>query len=168
MPVLRAFVLLLLLPVPPGFAQSNETPQPSPMKSAPAIRARRMPAPRQTPCWRKAGIAPELINQQWKINDDAHGKIGAVCSDPALAAEQKQVKIHEIDQQKDREIAKLIPSTELESYRACQAERAGTKRIDANEKQLGPCGGVIPSTSVPSNNPHEAHDHRAETFSPMK
>ena len=157
-----AFALPLLVIVIPAFAQSTGTPPASPVTRAqPAPRVHRRLARRQTPCWRTAGIAPELINREWEIHDDAHGKINEVCSDATLTAEQKLAKIREIDQEAEQEIAKLIPTKQLEMYRTCQAQEASAKPVSASEKRLGPCGGVIPSSPVASGN--VVHEHHAES-----
>ena len=94
-----------------------------------------------------AGIAPALVNQRWHIEDNAKGKISAVCTDPALTAEKKREKIQEINAETEQEIAKIIPAKQLEAFKACQAERdrENAKRPGAKgQKELGPCGGVIP------------------------
>jgi len=111
----------------------------------------------QTPCWRVAGIAPEMVNQRWKIEDDAKSKIGGVCNDPSLGPDQKLSKIHEINAQTDEAISRLIPSSQLSAFQQCQAERKNDKASRASrmpQKELGPCGGVIPSASTGS------HDHQ--------
>ena len=126
-------------PPQPGAASA----QPQPVPGGP----RRASSQRQAPCWRLAGIAPALVNQRWHIEDNAKGKISAVCTDPALTAEKRREKIQEINAETEQEIAKIIPAKQLEALKACQAERdqenakrPGTK----GQKELGPCGGVIP------------------------
>lgn len=120
---------------------------------------------RQAPCWRLAGISSALVNQRWHIEDNAKGKISAVCTDPTLAAEKKREKIQEINEETEQEIAKLIPAKQLEAFKACQAERdqenAQRDREEAKrqgaaaEKKLGPCGGVVPEQSGASQHPQE-------------
>src|SRR5215472_3871084 len=119
---------------------------------------RRASAERQKPCWRLAGIAPELVNQRWHIEDNAKGKINAVCTDPALTAEKKRQKIHEINEQTEQEIAKIIPAKQLEAFKACQAERDQEKAKHQGakvQKELGPWGGVIPGEPGMPQHPHE-------------
>src|SRR6516225_1294177 len=91
--------------------QAAESAQPQPVAPVP----RRASAQRQTPCWRLAGIAPDLVNQRWHIEDNAKGKINAVCTDAALTAEKKRERIQEINQQTEQEIAKIIPAKQLEA-----------------------------------------------------
>lgn len=136
---------------------ATESAQPQPVDSAP----RRASAQRQTPCWRLAGIAPELVNQRWHIEENAKAKIGAVCADPALTAEKKREKIQEINARTEQEIAKIIPAKQLEAFKACEAERDQEKAKHQGakvQKELGPCGGVIPEQPGAPGRPHE-HQH---------
>jgi hypothetical protein len=85
--------------------------------------------------------------------DDAKIKISGVCSDPTLGPDQKLGKIHEINQQRDDAITKLIPEKQLSAFKSCQAEREkenASRPKRTPERELGPCGGVIPG---------HAHDH---------
>jgi hypothetical protein len=166
-----------------GFAQSSEMQQPAAPQAAatpqtpaatgePALsqplstHAKRMRAERGPQCWRLAGITPDMMNQRWKINDEAQVKVSQVCADPTLSPEKRQDKIHEIDEQRDKEIAHLIPAKELESYRSCQAKRDAERPANPDEKKLGPCGGVIPASAA--HDSHDAHDHHAGSPSPTK
>lgn len=137
---------------PPQAAPESAQPQP------PASAPRRAGAQRQTPYWRLAGITPELVNQRWHIEDNAKGKINAVCTDPALTAEKKREKIQEINEQTEQEIAKIIPAKQLEAFKACEGERdqEKAKRQGAKvQKELGPCGGVLPAQPGTPQHPHE-------------
>lgn len=94
------------------------------------------------------GVAPAAVNQRWHIQDNAKGKIAAVCDDASLTAEKKREKIQEINEQTDQEIAKIIPAKQVEAVKECEAEQdqerakhQGAQR----QKELGPCGGVIPA-----------------------
>jgi hypothetical protein len=152
------FLLVFSLPL---LAQSGDTQQPAAEQgqtepAAPAsgghYRSRRQP-----PCWKEAGITPEMVNQRWQIEDNAKGKISAVCTDTSLSAEQRLAKIHEIHQQTDAEIAKIIPEKELTAFKACQAERDKEKASHPSkvpEKELGPCGGAMPSGGAMSEHQH--------------
>lgn len=146
---------------------SPQTPTAQSPSQAPSESAKPQPVPpgplrptsqRQAPCWRLAGIAPEMVNQRWHIEDNAKGKIHTVCVDPTLTAEKKRAKIQEINEQTEQEIAKIIPAKQLEAFKACQAERdqEKAKRPGATaQKLLGPCGGAIPAQS---DTPHP-HEH---------
>lgn len=139
-------------------APAAQTPaQTAPPESSPT-RPRRASSQRPAPCWRVAGIAPELVNKRWHIEDNAKGKISTVCTDPALTAEKKREKIQEINDQTEQEVAKIIPAKQLEAFKSCQTEREqekakrnGTKM----EKELGPCGGIIPSQPGTPSHQHQ-------------
>ena len=142
--------------------QSSPQAAAQPPSQAPAESSQQQTGParprRQTPCWRLAGIPSALVNQRWHIEDNAKGKIGAVCTDPTLSAEKKRAKIQEINEQTEQEIAKIIPAKQLETFKACETERDQEKaKLQAarGEKELGPCGGVIPAQPGTSQHPHE-------------
>lgn len=110
---------------------------------------------RQVSCFRLVGVDPAAVNQRWHILDNAKGKIGAVCTDPSLTAEKKREKIREINEETEQEIRKIIPAKQLEAVKACEAEQEKTKRPgEKTEKELGPCGGVIPAQSGAPQHSH--------------
>jgi hypothetical protein len=143
-------------PAAPGSEQaqpSNTADQPQ--EEAPSAAPSTRPNHR-TPCWRVAGIAPEMVNQRWKIEDSAKTKVSGVCNDSSLGPDQKRSKIDEINAERDEAISKLIPSSQLSAFKQCQAERKNDKPNRASrtpQKELGPCGGVMPSS------PTGSHDH---------
>lgn len=155
--VFAVFLLVFSLPLfgQAGDAQPTSPPSGQSESAQPSggqFRARRHP-----PCWREAGISPDMVNQRWHMEDDAKTKISAVCTDPSLTAEQRLAKIHEIHQQTDAEIARLIPEKQLTAFKACQAEQDKQKASHPSktpEKELGPCGGVIPSSSNMAGHEH--------------
>ncbi|HYL12317.1 MAG TPA: hypothetical protein VEV41_04750 [Terriglobales bacterium] len=163
-------VLLLTLSIP-LFGQSAQNAPAAPAErsspQAPAESAPAQPTPpaaysgrraRQRLCWREAGIAPALVNQHWKIEDSAKGQITAVCTDSSLSAAQRQQKIREINAQTEQEIAKIIPAKQLEAFKACQAEqdKENAKRVGkTGQKELGPCGGIIPPPAAAPEHMHE-------------
>jgi hypothetical protein len=98
------------------------------------------------------------MNQRWKIQDNSKGRINEVCTDPALTPEKKRDRIRQINEETDREIAKIIPAKQLQAFKACQAEQEKEKAKrpgSAPQKQLGPCGGVIPEQPGASEHAHE-------------
>lgn len=152
------FMVTLAMPV---LAQSPEAPSSAdsePAAEAPARPARRA---RQMPCWRQAGLSAEMVNKRWKIQEEAKGKIAAVCSEPSSSAQQKHEKIDQIHLEADQEIAHLIPAKELQAFSQCQAAQDQAKPHPAGQKELGPCGGVIPPDSASGG--AEDHSHH-----PMK
>lgn len=116
------------------------------------------PRARHRTCWKEAGITPDKINERWKIQETGKVKISGVCSDPKLTAEQRRDKIHGINEETDKEIAKLIPAKQLSVYKSCETQREAEAKAKARgpqPKELGPCGGTIP----PDSKDHESHDH---------
>lgn len=136
---------------PPDAQQASPTDEGQPQENPPAAAGTKPRHP--APCWRVAGISPAAVNQRWHLEDDAKIKISGVCSDPTLGPDQKLGKIHEINQQRDDAITKLIPEKQLSAFKSCQAEREkenASRPKRTPERELGPCGGVIPG---------HAHDH---------
>jgi hypothetical protein len=156
MRVLRDAGFVLLLFVLPAFSQSTDTSQqatpeqpktaetPSQNSSAPVVHRHHD----RVPCWRVAKISPDLVNQRWKIEDQGRVEIAAVCRDTKTTAKQKQEKIHAVHQEKDEEIANIIPADQLKAFNACEAEREKARpKTSSKEKELGPCGGIIPQNA---------------------
>jgi len=131
-------------------AQPSAGAEPTP---APAVRARRQV--RQAPCWAEAGMAPQMVNDRWKIEDQGKARISAVCSDSSLSPAQRHDKIQQIHAETDQEVARLIPSKQLQAFNACQAQRDQARPKPASEKELGPCGGVVGA----STSGGDAHNH---------
>lgn len=112
-------------------------------------------------CWREAGIAPAKVNERWKIEDDAKVRINEVCSQASLTPEKKRDRIHQINDETQQEIAKIIPAQQLSAFNACEAKREQENAKHPGpivQKQLGPCGGVIPAE--PESGGH-SHEHAA-------
>jgi hypothetical protein len=117
--------------------------------------AARPPRRRQrlVPCWKQAGMTPEMVNQRWKIEDEQKTRIAVVCSEPSTSAQQKRAKIDQIHLDTDQAIAHLIPAKELHTFNACQAELEKSRPHAMAEKEAGPCGGNM------AEGPEEAHQH---------
>ena len=155
--VLRSSSLALLflalgLPV---FAQSDATTQGSPAADRPVYHRARV----QTPCWRQAGMTPDMVNRRWHIEDEQKLKIARVCAEPSTSAQQKHDKIDQIHADTDHAIAQLIPTQELKAFNKCQAEVDQRRPKTAGEKQLGPCGGTIPASVAADGTPAPEHRH---------
>lgn len=138
---------------PADSAQSPDSPNQAEPNGPPVRRSR---TTRKPPCWSVVHIPPEFVNERWQMEENAHQKINGVCSDSTLSAEQKSAKINEIKAKTDQEVAKLIPSKQLEALKACEAGRDKEKAKQSSgmpQKELGPCGGVISATGSSSHNP---------------
>ena len=101
-------------------------------------------------------MTPDMVNQRWKIEDEQKTKIAEVCVEPITSAQQKHDKIEQIRVDTDLAIAHLIPAKELQVFNQCQAELEKSKPHPAGQKQLGPCGGIIPVDGM-SNDDHSHH-----------
>jgi len=150
-------VLTVLVLTVAAWAQS---PQDAPAPSGGSTAQTSTPSPRgqHGNCWKKAGITPDKINERWKIQDAGKVKISGVCSDPKLTAAQRVERIHSINEETDKEIAKLIPAQQLSVYKSCMTQREAEAKVKARgpqPKELGPCGGTMPSSSKD----HGSHDH---------
>lgn len=163
--------LLLLTLCSLGIAQSMPVDAPSGKASQPAAQsaepganaASEDGAPRAhrrrhpTPCWKQAGLTADMVNQRWKLEDDQKSKIAAACSEPSTSAQQKHDKIQQIQVETDQAIARLIPAKERKTFDQCQAELERSRPHPAGEKELGPCGGIIPQDEM--SNGAEEHSH---------
>ena len=142
-----------------GFAQSAE---PTPESSAAAgAQTHRVRAHRGVPCWRQAGMTADMVNQRWQIEDQQKVKIAQVCTEPSTSAQQKHDKIEQIHADTDRAIGQLIPAKELAAFSKCQAERDQNSPKPVNQRELGPCGGVIPTSVAADSAAAPEHRHTA-------
>jgi hypothetical protein len=132
-------------------AQSQENPD-SDTGSDVAARAPRR-RQRLVPCWKQAGMTPEMVNERWKIQDEQKTRIATVCSEPSSTAQQKRAKIDQIRLDTDLAIAHLIPAKELHAFNVCQAELEKSRPRSVAEKEAGPCGGSMAEGS------EDAHQH---------
>ena len=173
--LLGAFCLAQSSQNAPTAPPDQSSPQAQPTQTAPQTPAQENAAPPRSyarghgpiPCWKVAGITPEMVNQRWQIEDNAKGQINTVCADSSLTAQKRQDRIHQINEQTEQEIAKFIPANELSSFKSCQAERDReraqylAKHPEKAQKELGPCGGIIPQQPGAP-----AHSHEHQTSAP--
>src|SRR5215470_2145790 len=154
-----SIALLFLMLALHGFAQSAEpASEGSPAAGAQTHRAH---AHRGIPCWRQAGITPDMVNQRWHIEDEQKVKIAQVCAEPSTSAQQKHEKIDQIHADTDRAMGHLIPAKELAAFNKCQADLDQRFPKTAGQKELGPCGGVIPDSSSTDVAAAPGHHHNA-------
>jgi hypothetical protein len=104
-------------------------------------------------------MTPEMVNQRWELEDQQKGKIAQVCAVPSTSAQQKHDKIDQIHAETDRAMAQLIPTKELVAFNKCQAELDQRHPKAAGQKDLGPCGGVIPPSASPDGTTAPEHNH---------
>ncbi len=148
--------LLLVTLAVPGFAQSSGF-QSSSTDAETASPQGRVPhrRVRTVPCWKQAGLTPDMVNKRWQLEDEQKTKIAVVCREPSTNPQQKHDKIQQIQVETDQAIAQLIPTKSRQAFDQCQAELEKSKPHPAGEKQLGPCGGVLPSETMPAD--HSQH-----------
>jgi hypothetical protein len=150
-----SIVLLFLTLGLPVFGQSTETAQNSPDGNQPVPHRARV----QAPCWKQAGMTPDMVNRRWQLEDQQKMRIAQVCTEPSTSAQQKHDKIEQIHADTDRTLAQLIPVKELKTFNKCQAEVDQRRPKAPGEKELGPCGGVIPPSAADGTTTPAA-DHR--------
>ena len=155
-----SIALLFLMLGLPGFAQSTATnPDSTPEARMAARHARAQHY--GSPCWRQAGMTADMVNERWHIEDQQKVKIAQVCAEPSSSAEQKHDKIEQIHADTDRAIGQLIPAKELAAFSKCQAERDQNSPKPVNQRELGPCGGVIPTSVAADSAAAPEHRHTA-------
>lgn len=110
------------------------------------------------PCWRQAGMTPDMVNQRWRLEEQQRTQIAQVCSEPSSSPQQKHDKIEQIHADTDRSLANLIPAKELAAFNRCQAALDQRRPKPAGQKELGPCGGVISTESADATTA-PAHRH---------
>lgn len=136
-------------------AQSAEPASDAGVPDNSAGRGRRRTHP--TPCWRQAGLTPDMVNQRWKLEEEQKRNIAAACTEPSTSAQQKRGKIEQIQVETGQAIARLIPAKERKIFDQCEAELERSKPHPAGQKELGPCGGMIPEDDM--SNGAEEHSH---------
>jgi hypothetical protein len=112
-------------------------------------------APRREPCWKVAGISPQVLQQRRSIEQNAKSQIAALCSDSSLSAQQRRQKIHEIHQQTQQSLQGLITPQQEEALKACRASRGGTEAPQANMSGTGPCGNTATPAPEPPASSHK-------------
>ena len=151
-----SIALLFLALGVPVFAQSTEPAQNYPAADHPVPHRARV----QVLCWKQAGMTADMVNKRWELEDQQKTRIAHVCTEPSTSAQQKHDKIEQIHADTDRAMAQLIPVKELKAFNKCQAEVDQRRPKAPGERELGPCGGVIPdSTADETNAPAADHRH---------
>lgn len=150
-----SIALLFLALGVPVFAQSTGPSQNDPAVDQPVPHRARL----QAPCWKQAGMTADMVNKRWGLEDQQKTRIAQVCTEPTTSAQQKHDKIEQIHADTDRAMAQLIPVKELKAFNKCQAEVDQRHPKAPGEKELGPCGGVIPASGSADGTPAPEHSH---------
>ena len=106
-------------------------------------------------------MSPDMVNQRWRIEDQQKVRIAQVCAEPSTSAQQKRDKIEQIHADTDHAIAQLIPAEELAAFNKCQVELDQRRPKPIGQKELGPCGGVIPNSDPAGASPTAERHHAA-------
>lgn len=154
-----SIALLFLALGLPVFAQSTESTPNDPPANQPVPHRARF----QVPCWKQAGMTPDMVNRRWKLEDQQKTQIAHVCTEPSTSAQQKHDKIDQIHADTDRALAQLIPVKELKAFNKCQAEVDQRRPKAPGEKELGPCGGTIPASGEDGTTAPAADHHHANS-----
>jgi hypothetical protein len=113
-------------------------------------------------------MSAQMVNQRWKIKDQEKNKIELVCNETSTSAQQKHDKIEGIHEETAAEIAKFIPLKELREFNKCEAALESSRPKKAGQKEVGPCGGVIPADHLPTDDAtshqqsHKEHSSEAQ------
>jgi hypothetical protein len=86
-----------------------------------------------------------MVNQRWEIEDQQKATIAQVCAEPSTSPQQKHDKIEQIHAETEHALAQLIPTRELAAFNKCQADFDQRNPKPAARRELGPCGGAIPT-----------------------
>ena len=95
------------------------------------------PAPRHVACWKQVGISPAAMQQRKAIMEAAKAKVEGVCADDSLNAQQKKEQIHQIHQEAVQQAESLIPASQMEALKKCQASYSTGKHA---ARATSPCG----------------------------
>jgi len=98
----------------------------------------------EEPCWQKAGISKDVIDQRQAIELDTRSQVQAVCADSSLTDPQKKQKIHEIRQESKQKVSGLMTEQQQQDLQSCQKERAANHPAPAGVHHGGggPCGNL--------------------------
>jgi len=101
----------------------------------------------EEPCWQKAGISKDVIDQRQAVEQDTHSQVQAVCADSSLTDPQKKQKIHEIRQESKQKVSGLITEQQQQDLQSCQKERTANHSAPAGVHHGGggPCGNLSSS-----------------------
>ena len=139
--------LLFLILAASGLPQSapSDEDQAAPQDTQPSAPAQHLRSYGQ-PCWKQAGMTPDMVNKKWQIEEQQKQNIAAVCGETSTGPQQKHDKIEQIHAKTAQDLAKVVPAEDLSKFNKCQAELQKSHPSSTPKKELGPCGGTIQST----------------------
>jgi len=81
-------------------------------------------APQPEPCWKVAGISPEVIARRRGIEQETQARVRQVCADPSLSDQQKRQEIRRLRQAASQESLSLTTPEQRAAVKQCNEERA--------------------------------------------
>lgn len=140
---LARFVFVLMLATAPWLlsqsSQSNEHPRlrlvaqqyKTPLgKLGKAAQRRSIPkavhpkAPQPEPCWKVAGISPDVIARRRAIAQETQARVRQICADSSLSDQQKRQEIRRVRQAASEESQNLVTPEQRAAVKQCNQERA--------------------------------------------
>jgi hypothetical protein len=104
-------------------------------------------APQPEPCWKVAGISPEVIARRRGIEQETQARVRQVCADPSLSDQQKRQEIRRLRQAASQESLSLTTPEQRAAVKQCNEERA------AQHAQPHPVA-HLPRPVMPNPRPH--------------
>ncbi len=110
------------LPLPPIALQQRKVLRSLGKKSLP--RGVHAKAPQPEPCWKVAGISPEVIARRRSIEQETQARVRQICADSSLSDQQKRQEIRRLRQAASQESLSLTTLEQRAAMKQCNEERA--------------------------------------------
>lgn len=81
-------------------------------------------APQQEPCWKVAGISPDVIARRRAIAQETQSRVRQICADSSLSDQQKRQEIRRVRQAANEESQNLATPEQRAAVKQCNQERA--------------------------------------------
>jgi hypothetical protein len=112
-------------------------------------------APQPEPCWKVAGISPEVMARRRSIEQETRERVRQICADSSTSDQQKHQEIREVRKTAAQEIQGLTTPEQREAVKQCTQERAEQHAAahpvaraphpsapNAHPGPSGPCSGI--------------------------
>lgn len=87
-------------------------------------KAVRPKAPQPEPCWKVAGISPDVIARRRAITQETQARVRQICADSSLSDQQKRQEIRRVRQAASAESQNLVTPEQRAAVKQCNQERA--------------------------------------------
>ena len=81
-------------------------------------------APQPEPCWKVAGISPEVMARRRSIEQETRERVRQICADSSTTDQQKRQEIRKLRKAAAEEIQGLTTPEQREAVKQCNQERA--------------------------------------------